>query len=633
MIQKRLRIFAGLLALVILCIPILTSHIASTHGSIKVSNSGNIENITWVDFNVTYEALEKAMNIDIETFGNPGHISWIDSLSYLAAKYGGNFNMYRASDMDEFVEKLNSGQTLSEITKNMKYFSYYQKAYSAVLSGMLGEFAENGEEKYGLKAFSPIAEGYWYNDYDDFGAGRSYGYARKHFGHDLMISTGAPIIAVESGIVEAVGWNQYGGWRIGIRSYDGERYYYYAHLRKDHPYNDRIYEGMPVTAGDVIGYSGQTGYSIKENVNNIDTPHLHYGMQLIFDESEKDSPNQIWIDMYAITKLLSKHKSSVYQPEGSDEYYRAGFFKEKNYFVENQIREEAEKLHKYYMLKENIITSDQNQSDQNISMQTGSDDLSLLNDSSSQEDAIELPIIMYHALVKDEKYQNTYFIDPGIFESDIKYLHENGYNTVVVQDLIDYTEKGTPLPENPVMLTFDDGYYNNYIYAYPILEEYGMKAVISPVGKFTDDYSEIDDTNEYYAYMSWEDLKTVRESGVFEIQNHTYNLHITNGSKSGILTENQGNQEQYIKDVRYDLSLFQIRASEMIGITPTALAYPYGSYDAASEELIKELGFKSSFTCREGMNYITNDPESLYKLNRFLRSPDRSIAEILKGGS
>ena len=109
-----------------------------------------------------------------------------------------------------------------------------------------------------------------------------------------MISTGTPIIAVESGIVEAVGWNQYGGWRIGIRSYDGLRYYYYAHLRKDHPYNDRLYEGMTVTAGDVIGYSGQTGYSIKENVNNIDTPHLHYGMQLIFDEAEKDSPNQIW---------------------------------------------------------------------------------------------------------------------------------------------------------------------------------------------------------------------------------------------------------------------------------------------------------------------------------------------------
>ena len=98
----------------------------------------------------------------------------------------------------------------------------------------------------------------------------------------------------------------------GIRSFDKKRYYYYAHLRKDHPYRIDLYEGKAVKAGDVIGYSGRTGYSKKENVNNIDTPHLHVGMQLIFDERLKDNPNQIWIDMYALCKLLTKNKSQVY---------------------------------------------------------------------------------------------------------------------------------------------------------------------------------------------------------------------------------------------------------------------------------------------------------------------------------
>ncbi|MFR8072877.1 MAG: M23 family metallopeptidase, partial [Anaerovoracaceae bacterium] len=98
---------------------------------------------------------------------------------------------------------------------------------------------------------------------------------------------------------------QYGGWRLGIRSYDKQRYYYYAHLRKDTPYAENLYIGASVTAGDVIGYTGQTGYSLKENTNNINTPHLHFGMQLIFNEDEKDSPDQIWIDLYAITRLLS----------------------------------------------------------------------------------------------------------------------------------------------------------------------------------------------------------------------------------------------------------------------------------------------------------------------------------------
>ena len=153
-------------------------------------------------------------------------------------------------------------------------------------------------KKYGLKAFSPIAKGYSYGHYDDFGDSRSYGYRRRHLGNDLLGSVGTPIIVVETGVIEVMGWNRYGGWRVGIRSLDGTRYYYYAHLRKNHPFNNSLAEGDIVTAGDVIGYMGMTGYSTKENVNNIKTPHLHFGMQLIFDESQKDGVNQIWIDDY-----------------------------------------------------------------------------------------------------------------------------------------------------------------------------------------------------------------------------------------------------------------------------------------------------------------------------------------------
>ncbi len=119
-------------------------------------------------------------------------------------------------------------------------------------------------------------------------------------------------------MVEALGWNQYGGWRIGIRSADSKRYYYYAHLRKDHPYAAGLSEGDIVNAGDVIGYLGMTGYSRKENVNNIDTPHLHFGIQLIFDESQKDGVNQIWIDLYELTAFLQKNRQSVHSVGGGD---------------------------------------------------------------------------------------------------------------------------------------------------------------------------------------------------------------------------------------------------------------------------------------------------------------------------
>ena len=181
------------------------------------------------------------------------------------------------------------------------------------------------EERYGLKAFLPIAKNYSFSHYDDFGNSRSYGFKRTHLGNDLMGSIGTPIVAVESGIVEHLGWNQYGGWRVGVRSFDTKRYYYYAHLRKNHPYAEGLEEGSTVKAGDVIGYLGMTGYSIKENVNNINVPHLHFGMQLIFDESQVDSPNEIWIDVYQIIEFLKQNRSEVYRSNEETKDYARKF--------------------------------------------------------------------------------------------------------------------------------------------------------------------------------------------------------------------------------------------------------------------------------------------------------------------
>lgn len=92
-----------------------------------------------------------------------------------------------------------------------------------------------------------------------------------------------------------------------------------------------MYEGKVVKAGDVIGYLGMTGYSSKENVNNINTPHLHFGMQLIFDESQKEGTNQIWIDVYMIIEFLKRNTIEVYkEKEGDKDYKRKYEFREEN---------------------------------------------------------------------------------------------------------------------------------------------------------------------------------------------------------------------------------------------------------------------------------------------------------------
>lgn len=291
--------------------------------------------IKWVDFNVSYEALCLCYEWDVNTWGKEVHIDWVEMLAYLGARYGGDFaaNEKRLSkDVEKLARQLiEEGATMEELTKDMQYYAYYKEAYGAVLSGMVGEYEieeadENGNKVwkrvYGLKAFSPIARGFAYSHYADFGSSRSYGYQRQHLGHDMMGQIGTPIIAVESGYVEAIGWNQYGGWRIGIRSFDGRRYYYYAHMRQNYPYAEGLSEGSIVTAGDVIGYMGHTGYSATENVNNIEVIHLHWGMQLIFDDSQKDGSNQIWIDVYPLTQFLYKHRSEVEKVGDTREWKR-----------------------------------------------------------------------------------------------------------------------------------------------------------------------------------------------------------------------------------------------------------------------------------------------------------------------
>lgn len=172
-------------------------------------SAGN-DYIKWVDFHVTSEAMRQACAYDVDTYGQEGHLNWVDLLAYLGARYGGDFRQYKAADMDEIAGRLQKGETTVEkLSAEIKYFDYYREAYGAVLDGLVGEYevedegqTAQGQEsqgegnwtrKYGLKGFSPIAKSFPYNDYDDFGVARSYGYKREHLGHDMMGQTGTPV--------------------------------------------------------------------------------------------------------------------------------------------------------------------------------------------------------------------------------------------------------------------------------------------------------------------------------------------------------------------------------------------------------------------------------------------------------
>ena len=233
--------------------------------------------------------------------------------------------------------------------------------------------------------------------------------------------------------------------------------------------------------------------------------------------------------------------------------------------------------------------------------------------------SVELPIIMYHGILRDSKRQGKFVISPSEFEADLKYLTEHGYHTIVMQDLIDYVQNGTPLPEKPVMLTFDDGYFNNYVYAYPLLQQYQCKMVLSPIGRYADEYSESGEENANYSNATWARLKEMADSGLVEIQNHTYNLHSNKGKREGASRRRGESVDAYQAMLREDVGKMQELIRQNVGYTPTTFTYPFGAVSKEALPVLKEMGFQATLICSSRINHITRDPDCLYGLGRFVR--------------
>lgn len=231
--------------------------------------------------------------------------------------------------------------------------------------------------------------------------------------------------------------------------------------------------------------------------------------------------------------------------------------------------------------------------------------------------SVELPVLMYHSISEDSA-KNEYNITPQAFESDLKWLKDNGYTTVSAKQLADYVENGTMLPEKPVLLTFDDGYENNYTNAFPLLKKYNMKAVISLIGKDL--------------RLNENQLKEMHDSGLVEIGSHTYDLHSISGDVKGADKKPGETQEEYRKRLTDDLQKSIDEITRITGKAPIVFAWPYGAYplDRSADQILKDLGFKVSLTSYQIKNNIEKDnPNSTLGLRRFLRTPDFDISRII----
>ena len=240
----------------------------------------------------------------------------------------------------------------------------------------------------------------------------------------------------------------------------------------------------------------------------------------------------------------------------------------------------------------------------------------------TQPDGIPLPIVMYHSILP--RGNSPYVVDPHLLEQDLQYLQAQGYTTVTVADLIAYVDEGTPLPDKPVMLTFDDGYYNNYLYAHPLLRQYGMRAVISPIGSVSEYYSDHpkEQDKPRYSHVTWEQLTDMVQSGVWEIQHHSYDLHHTDRGRKGAAQKKGETDADYRTLLTDDVARASRLLTTHVGVAPTAYVYPVGAYTKSTDPLLREAGLRVTLTCEERISRITRDPDSLWRLGRYLRAPD-----------
>lgn len=230
-------------------------------------------------------------------------------------------------------------------------------------------------------------------------------------------------------------------------------------------------------------------------------------------------------------------------------------------------------------------------------------------------------------------------ISPERFEAHIKALSEAGYNAVSVGDLFDFIERGIDLPEKPLLITFDDGYMGNYEYALPVLEKYGMKASVFPIGisMGTDKYRDTDRI-EGFSYIGWDEAREMSESGVFEIGSHSFDMHLyapfepdPELCRVGMGRRSDESEDEYIAALRHDIEKFIEVYEKNMKKRPEILSFPAGEYEQLTEVILCEYGFKATFGITGGENEILKGlPQTLYGLNRYTVSGAMSANDLLE---
>ncbi len=216
---------------------------------------------------------------------------------------------------------------------------------------------------------------------------------------------------------------------------------------------------------------------------------------------------------------------------------------------------------------------------------------------------------------------NDYWtVSRATFERHLRYLKDNGYHTITLEELAAYMRGDTTLPGKSVAITFDDGDRSVYRIAYPLLKRYGMVgAVFVVTGHVGESWNGL-------ALSSWNELKLMKNSGVLEIGSHTHDLHYK--TKNGrtpypyfaVIDRGAGRAER--ESVLADFRRSLLEVEEMTGEQRVFLAWPFGFGSELADSLAREAGYHGIMTLRAGVNKAGDSP---YGIKRYTITSQTSL--------
>lgn len=249
----------------------------------------------------------------------------------------------------------------------------------------------------------------------------------------------------------------------------------------------------------------------------------------------------------------------------------------------------------------------------------------------SNEDRI--PILIYHDIRDDYDGDNPIVLDTDTFKEGLLYLKALNYNAISFDDYLEYKNGLKELPENPVILTFDDGYYSNYSIAFPILKKLDMKASYGIIGWSVGKDTQVIGNSPIIKHFSWEEAKEMEESGLITIESHSYDLHNVGNRRNesngviGLYWE----KEEDIKDrIVNDDFMIQKEIYDNLGHTSKVFTYPFGRRTDFTDKIYSELGYEFTLGTDNGISDLSKERSNIKRINSYNHDAREFIKNMLR---